>query len=190
MDHAATFGTAGPGFRAAMRHVPTAVAVLTVRTGTGPAGMTAGSVTSVSMDPELLSVSLRRDSRLTDAIADSGGFVVNLLQEHQSAIARWFASSERFGVADEFLGIGWHPAPKGGHPILTDAACVFECRTEGQVPNGDHLLTIGWVTACQVSPSARPLLSYLGRYHRISGRPADEGSPAGPGTAHTGRPRP
>ncbi|UQI45549.1 flavin reductase family protein [Streptomyces sp. HU2014] len=177
MKHTETSGMKDQGFRAAMRHLPTAVAVLTVRTGTGPAGMTAGSVTSVSMDPELLSVCLRQGSRLTAAIAESGGFVVNLLQEHQSAIARWFASAERFGMTDEFHGIGWHPAANGGHPVLADAACVFECRTEGQVPNGDHLLTIGWVTACRVSPSARPLLSYQGRYHKISNLTGDD-SPA------------
>ncbi|RLU81759.1 hypothetical protein CTZ27_31600 [Streptomyces griseocarneus] len=188
MEHTATSGMADRGFRAAMRHLPTAVAVLTVRTGAGPVGMTAGTVGSVSMDPELLSVCLRRDSRLTGAIADSGGFVVNLLQEHQTAIAQWFASAERFGVRDEFRGIGWHPAPNGGHPVLTDVACVFECRMEAQVPNGDHLLAIGGVTACRVSPTARPLLSYLGRFHRISG-PADDppvrGAP-GPGAAHAG----
>ncbi|MGI5341259.1 flavin reductase family protein [Streptomyces sp. CA-181903] len=189
MEHTAGTGLAERDFRAAMRHLPTAVAVLTVLTRAGPAGMTAGSVTSVSMDPELLSVCLRRGSRLTGAIADSGGFVVNLLQEHQAAVARWFASSERFGTGDEFRGIGWHPAPNGGHPILADAACVFECRTEGQVPNGDHLLTIGWVTASKVKPSARPLLSYLGRFHRIGGAPADE-VPAQGGAARTGPFRP
>lgn len=175
----ATPGLAEQDFRAAMRHFPTAVTVLTVTTATGPVGMTAGTVTRVSAEPELLSVCLRRDSRLAAAVAEQGGFAVNLLQSHQTEIARWFASPARFGAADEFGGVAWYPAPGEGHPLLADAACVLGCRTAAVIPGGDHVVVIGRVLLCRLSPSARPLISYRGQFHTLDGPPTGGGAPVG-----------
>lgn len=156
-----------------MRHFPTAVAVLTTVADGRPVGMTAGSVTSLSMEPELLMACVRQGSRLGDAIAESGWFVVNVLDEGQSALARWFASAERFSAEDEFAEINWFPSAASGHPLLAGVAGVLECRTAQLMPAGDHVIAIGEVISCEARPSARPLLRYTGRYHAIGNILAD-----------------
>lgn len=160
-------------FHGVMRHFPTGVAVLTTVAGTRPVGMTAGSVTSLSMEPELLMACVRQGSRLATAVSESGWFVVNVLEERQSAVAQWFASPDRFSEVDEFAGIGWVPSPASGYPLLEGVAGVLECRTTELMPVGDHVIAVGEVAYCEARPSARPLLRYTGQYHAIGNLLAD-----------------
>lgn len=160
-------------YRSVMRYFPTAVTVLTAMTSTGPRGMTASSVTSLSLEPELLIACVRQHSRFADALNCSGGFVVNVLDEQQSGIARWFASPERFTAADEFLGVPWYASPGSRHPRLADTIGVIECRTTDLVPRGDHVIAIGEIVDCGAKPSARPLLRYVGEFRRISAALSD-----------------
>ena len=67
-------------FRAIMGHYPTGVTVVTAvdRDGT-PVGLTANSVTSVSLDPPLVLVCVSEHSASLRAILGSGRFAVNIL---------------------------------------------------------------------------------------------------------------
>ncbi|MFL5515901.1 MAG: flavin reductase family protein, partial [Gemmatimonadales bacterium] len=67
-------------FRQLLGRFATGVAVLTVTTPQGhPLGMTANSVSSVSLYPPLLSVCVDREAEMHDAILQARQFVVNIL---------------------------------------------------------------------------------------------------------------
>jgi flavin reductase (DIM6/NTAB) family NADH-FMN oxidoreductase RutF len=65
-------------FRGAMRHLTGGVSVITVGRGKDVSGMTVTSVTSLSVDPPTLLVSINRDASSFPLIRRYGAFGVNI----------------------------------------------------------------------------------------------------------------
>jgi flavin reductase (DIM6/NTAB) family NADH-FMN oxidoreductase RutF len=133
--------------------------VLTVREADGqPAGMTASSLASVSLQPPLLSVCVDHEAELHDLIVAAPEFVVNVLESGQEELSRRFADKHN----DRFEGVGYHLGPEG--QILLDGALAhIECERFATYPGGDHTIVIGRVTGGD-SRDGHPLLYYRGGY--------------------------
>ncbi len=108
-------------FRRAMRHIPTAVAIVTTTEGTTPVGLTAESF-AVSLDPPLVTFFVEKQSTTWSQMHDSATFAINILGHGMGE--RWRSFFDK-GV-DRFAGVQWSPSDDGD-PILADAAVVFEC---------------------------------------------------------------
>ena len=92
-------------FREAMTHLASGVAVITARRADGdPCGIAATSLTSYSVHPPSLLVSVWHESRCHDALATSAHFGVHLLKSDELALAQRFADRE---LADKFDGLDW-----------------------------------------------------------------------------------
>ena len=76
--------------RAALRQVPASVAIVTTGRGEAALGMTATSVTSVSLAPPALLVCVNRVLRLNAAMRANGRFQISYLRRGQEDIARAF----------------------------------------------------------------------------------------------------
>ncbi|MEU8436247.1 flavin reductase family protein [Streptomyces sp. NPDC029216] len=151
-------------FRRAMGLLPTGVTVITAGSGRATEAVTASSVTSVSLDPLMVLVSIGAGGRIRGAIEASGGFAVNALAEDQEELSVVFAARDRpRGLpAQERLG-GW--VGDSGHVLLPGAVFSLECRTEHRYPGGDHVLFLGRVDAVHVAdPVRRPLIHHQGAY--------------------------
>jgi flavin reductase (DIM6/NTAB) family NADH-FMN oxidoreductase RutF len=135
------------------------VTILTVATPDGrPIGMTASSLSSVSLHPPLISVCVDREAEMHDPILKAGEFVVNILASPQEALARRFADKH----VDRFDGVGYHLSPDG--LILLDGALAhIECHRHTHYQAGDHTIIIGKVIGGATS-EGRPLLYYRGGY--------------------------
>lgn len=121
-------------------------------------GMTANSLSSVSLRPPLISVCVDREAEMHDVILKSADFVINVLSSPQETLARRFADKH----VDRFDGIGYHLSPDG--LILLDGALAhLECRRHSQHPAGDHTIVLGQVVGGSTS-DGRPLLYYRGGY--------------------------
>jgi flavin reductase (DIM6/NTAB) family NADH-FMN oxidoreductase RutF len=133
--------------------------VLTVRHTDGqPAGMTASSLASVSLQPPLLSVCVDHEAELHDLIVAAPEFVVNILESGQEELSRRFADKHN----DRFEGVGYHVGPEG--QILLDGALAhIECERFATYPGGDHTIVIGRVIGGD-SRDGHPLLYYRGGY--------------------------
>lgn len=94
-------------FRRACGLYPTGVAVVTASHGGARLGMTVNSFTSVSLDPPLVSWSLRSASRARPLLEAADGFAVNILAEDQHHLAERFARS----AGDPFDELGLDHAP-------------------------------------------------------------------------------
>jgi flavin reductase (DIM6/NTAB) family NADH-FMN oxidoreductase RutF len=78
-------------FRGAMRHLTGGVSVITAGRGKDITGMTVTSVTSLSVDPPTLLVSINRDASSFPLIRRHGAFGVNILNADQLDVAERFA---------------------------------------------------------------------------------------------------
>jgi flavin reductase (DIM6/NTAB) family NADH-FMN oxidoreductase RutF len=146
-------------FRQLLGRFATGVTILTVMAPDGrPIGMTANSLSSVSLRPPLISVSVDREADMHDAILKVGEFVVNVLSSPQETLARRFADEHE----DRFDGVGYHLSPDG--LILLDGALAhIECHGHAQYQAGDHTIVVGKVVGGATN-DGRPLLYYRGGY--------------------------
>jgi flavin reductase (DIM6/NTAB) family NADH-FMN oxidoreductase RutF len=129
-----------------------------------PAGLTANSFTSVSLEPPLLSFCLGRDSDTALAFAAGNGFAVHVLAAEQQDLAIRFSSK---GI-DRFEGVGWSPGVTGV-PVIDGALATFECEVAAAYDGGDHVIYVGRVLEVFTLDTDRPSLGYLrGRYIALS----------------------
>jgi flavin reductase (DIM6/NTAB) family NADH-FMN oxidoreductase RutF len=153
-------------FRAAMGRLVTGVTVLTTRGDDGHEVMTANAVTSVSLEPTLLLVSVGSGARWLEAVRIHGCFAVNVLAAHHEEIARWCADRERHARPDDILRHQVSISPQSGILTFDDALVVLECRVHAEHPAGDHVLVLGEVTALDVRDAAADPLIFFDRSYR------------------------
>jgi flavin reductase (DIM6/NTAB) family NADH-FMN oxidoreductase RutF len=148
-------------FRRVLGHFPTGVVIVTAISDGGPAGMSVGSFTSVSLDPPLVAVLPARTSTSWPRIAAAGDFCINILASSQEALCRSFAISG----ADKFAGVSWREAPSGA-PILDGTLAWIDCHLEQSVHAGDHYIVLGRVSALEVEcgDAPTPLIFFQGGY--------------------------
>jgi flavin reductase (DIM6/NTAB) family NADH-FMN oxidoreductase RutF len=146
-------------FRQLLGHFATGVTILTTKTPEGrPLGMTANSLSSVSLNPPLISVCVDREAEMHAVILQTQEFVVNVLASPQEALARRFSDKHE----DRFDGIGYHPSPEG--LILLDGVLAhIVCERQATYSAGDHTLVLGHVIG-GATRDGRPLLYYRGGY--------------------------
>lgn len=147
-------------FKAAMRHFPTGVTVVTsVRDGE-PRGVTVTAFASVSADPPLVLICINREARSYLYISASKVFCVNLLAGDQRVLAERFASRLR---ENQFEGVSYETGVTGA-AVLRDAVAHFDCEVAEEHHAGSHSIFIGRVLSC-TSRSGSPLGYYNGDFH-------------------------
>jgi flavin reductase (DIM6/NTAB) family NADH-FMN oxidoreductase RutF len=149
-------------FRQLLGRFATGVTILTVTSADGrPLGMTANSLSSVSLYPPLISVCVDHEAEMHAAILRVDQFVINVLSSSQETLARRFADKHE----DRFEGIGYHMTPDG-LIMLGGALAHIECQRHAEYPGGDHTIVVGRVIGGSTS-KGRPLLYYRGGYAAI-----------------------
>ena len=151
-------------FRKVLGHLPTGVTVVTANGVDGPVGMACNSVSSVSLEPPLISLCPARTSETWRALRERGRFCVNVMANHHEAATRAFA---RKGV-DRFAGIAHHP--RAGGPALDDAVAWLDCEIHAVHEAGDHLIVVAEVVALDARPDVAPLVFFRGGYGTFTPR--------------------
>jgi len=147
-------------YRLVLGHLPTGVTVVTANGPGGPVGMSANSVTSVSLEPPMILFCPAKSSTTWPEIRDSGRFCVNVFASHHEETSRRFSAR---GV-DRFAGVSWYRRPAG--PALEDAVAWIECTIDAVHEAGDHLIVVGLVDELEISQDAdvEPLVFFRGHY--------------------------
>ncbi|MDP9442384.1 MAG: flavin reductase family protein [Actinomycetota bacterium] len=149
-------------FRQVMGRFCTGVTIITAVDSGEPVGFTAQSFTSVSLEPPLVSFCPGKTVASWSRIRSAGAFCVNILSERQEALCRTFASKGR----DKFRGVGWHPGPATGSPVLDGVIGWVEARVVAEHDAGDHLIVVGRVVDLDTD-GGQPLLFYRGGFGRF-----------------------
>jgi flavin reductase len=151
----------GDELRAVMGRFPAGVAVVTVDLAGERVGLTIASLVSLSLDPPLVGVAIRRDAALHELLRGADEFAVSMLAEGQEALAQHFAR----GVPPIALWEGVSLRDAEGPPQLDNALGWLRCRSAAQQQTGDHTFFVGEVESAEPGPGRRPLVfhgqSYL-----------------------------
>lgn len=140
----------------------TGVTVVTAAAADGTrVGLTANSLTSVSLDPPLLLFCPARTASALPTLQATRRFVVNVLAGTQAHVADRFA---RRGV-DRFAEASWTDVD--GLPLLDGALASFVCRLEAEHDGGDHVVIVGHIEAMRCSGGHDPLLYFRGAYREV-----------------------
>lgn len=150
-------------FRQLCGRFATGVVVITAVDSKGePAGMTANSFASVSLDPPLVSVNIDRATDFHAVILTAERFTLNILGHEQEEISRRFA-----GAADaRFDGVGYRRS-RDDRILLEGTIAALECERHATFDAGDHTIVVGRVVGGQTR-DGHPLLYYRGGYHTLS----------------------
>jgi flavin reductase len=141
-------------FRLAMRRMAATVSIVTTRWDGTAYGMTATSVSAVSMTPPTLLVAINQQASLHDPLISAGIYWVNLLKdEHDvecSAFSGKVRGSERFrhGHWEDLHGV----------PRLVDAQANILCEVVKTVPFATHTIVLGSVCEALTAEDINPLI--------------------------------
>jgi len=110
-------------FRAAMRRLVGGVSVITAGVGNDISGMTVTSVSSLSVDPPSLIVSVNRASSSWPLLKQHRYFGVNILNADQIDIAERFTGKDGLKGAERFAGAEWIERASGARPRPCSDGC-------------------------------------------------------------------
>jgi len=155
-------------FRAGMRNVPGAVAIITSDDSANRNGMTATAVCSVSADPPQLLICVNLNASVKPIISAAGSFAVNFAAREQEDVAKLFSSS-KLDPALRFAGAEWETLETGA-PVLKGATAVFDCRVVSEIISGTHAVIVGSVVAAK-GTGATPLVYHDATFTGVGSAP-------------------
>jgi flavin reductase (DIM6/NTAB) family NADH-FMN oxidoreductase RutF len=144
--------------RNVMRLIPAPVAVVTVDLEGERLGLTVASLVSLSLEPPLVGVAIRREAALHELLRRAGVFGISVLAAGQESLAQHFAR----GVPPIALWQGIPVRDLDGPPLLEGALAWLRCGVTDEHPTGDHTLFVGLVVEAEEGRAERALV-YLDR---------------------------
>ena len=151
-------------YRDALRHFPSGVTIVTIRSGDEIHGLTVSAFASISPDPPLVMVAIdhRHSAHALLESADAV-YAVNILHQEQMELSNRFAWIKD---EDRFKEGAWTTAITGA-PILSDALAWLDCTIHARHVAGSHTIYVGEVQASEtLIPDAPPLI-YWNRGYRM-----------------------
>lgn len=150
-------------FRDCLRHFPSGVTIVTIKSGETIHGLTVSAFASVSPKPPLIMIAIDHRHQAYHYLEQEGAtFAVNILHLDQAELSNrfaWIKDEDRFDAGE------WGTA-KTGAPILMDALAWLDCTVYGRLPAGTHSIYVGEVQASNVPRPDGPPLVYWNRGYR------------------------
>lgn len=143
-------------FRAALRMLAGGISIISTGDLTGPVGMVASSLVSISAEPPLVGFFVHEASSALAPILQTGRFAANILGE--GAQAQIDAFVKRPQGLERFASGAWS-AGTLGLPVYDNALAVLECEILATQSYGTHRQIVGLIRASRACPAA-PLVSF------------------------------
>ena len=140
----------------------TGVAFVAAAPGGAPSGLIVNSLTSVSLDPPLVSFCASRTSLTWSRMRSAERVGISILGSRHEAFARRAAPAG----ADRFAGTDW--SMRGGVPLLSQALAWLECELVDEHRAGDHWIVVARVDRLRLLAADDPLVFFGGSYRRLS----------------------
>lgn len=150
-------------FREFMSIYPTGVTIVTTFDNKNPYGLTVNSFTSLSLEPLLILICLKKGKKSHDVIKNSKYFCINMLAKDQEELSRRFADPL---IEDKrFEGLEYEI--KGHCPIIKGCIGYILCENYGEFDGGDHTIFIGKVIDYFKGEEKLPLIFYKRGYYTV-----------------------
>ena len=151
--------------RHAMRAWTTGVVIVTSMYEGQQYGMTVNSFTSISLEPPLICVTLKRLTHTHDLVVKSGMFSVTILTSAQKELSDRFAGKVP-NLVDRFEGIQTETISLDS-PVFKDGLAYFDCRIVNSVPVGENTLFIAEVLDARGEGEGQPLVYHNREYWKL-----------------------
>ncbi len=157
-------------FKSALGRFASGVTVVTLAGPEGDHGMTASAFCSLSLDPPLILVCVKKGNTTHGLLEQATGFGVNLLSAEQVSISNRFAGWGFPEDQDKWADLEITRGEVSGAPLIGGSMAQLDCTKWSAQDGGDHTIFIGQVEAA-VSFGERddlaPLLYLAGRYRGV-----------------------
>ena len=151
--------------RHAMRAWTTGVTVITAIHDGQKYGMTVNSFTSISLEPPLVSLTLKKLTHTHELVEKSGEFAVTILAAHQKGYSDRFAGKHP-EIKDRFEGVPTETLLIDA-PLLKGGIAYFNCRVVNSIPVGENTLFVAEVIAAQGEGTGEPLVYHNRVYWKL-----------------------
>jgi flavin reductase (DIM6/NTAB) family NADH-FMN oxidoreductase RutF len=151
--------------RHAMRAWTTGVAVITAAHDGQQYGMTVNSFTSVSLEPPLVSVTLKQLTHTHELVVKSGEFSITILSSDQRELSDRFAG-KLADIKDRFEGVPTDTLIMDA-PLLKGGIAYFNCRVLKSIPIGENTLFLAEVIAASGEGKGEPLVYHNRVYWKL-----------------------
>jgi len=149
--------------RGLMRYWPHGVSVLTVDYEGDRMGVTVSSLVSLSLDPQLVGVSIGKEASCYELLRRAGAWAVSLLGSEQEELAQRFAAGRPPIV--HWAGVDVREGKLA--PLIECAVGWIEARTRDEHDAGDHTFFVGEVVSVAHGPAKRALMYRESTYHAL-----------------------
>ncbi|GMQ78447.1 MAG: flavin reductase family protein [Anaerolineae bacterium] len=150
-------------FRDVLRHFPSGVTVVTIKSGDQIHGLTVSAFASISPKPPQIMIAIDHNHSAFPMLeSEEVTFAVNFLGQEQSDLSNRFAWTKD---EDRFDDIVWYTAATGA-PILKNTVAWLDCIVKTSMSTGTHTIYIGEVIASSVQKADHPPLVYWNRGYR------------------------
>lgn len=153
-------------FKGAMGSWASGVTVVTTRLDNQVYGITVSSFSSLSIEPQLILVSLQDSNHLPHMIRKSKRFGVSILATGQEEISAYFSKSGRNPTPDFDANIPVELLETGS-PLIAGALAQIDCELEAALPGGDHTIAVGRVVGASFDPDRLPLMYFRRAYRGL-----------------------
>ncbi|KAB8127847.1 flavin reductase [Gracilibacillus oryzae] len=147
-------------FRKAMSKFATGITIVTTTFDDEIQGMTVNAFMSVSLEPQLITISLDQRTHFYKNAEKIKRFGISILREEQQEISMIFAKQ----IEKEFHDF----SEVDGVPVIPGSLGTLACTVVNQVEAGDHLLLIASVDKIELSEDeGNPILYFNSGYRKI-----------------------
>lgn len=150
-------------FRDSLRHFPSGVTIVTIKSEETIHGLTVSAFASVSPKPPLIMIAIDQRHHAYKYLEKEGAtFAVNILHIDQAELSNrfaWIKDEDRFKEGE------WGTAATGA-PVLLNALAWLDCTVFGRQQAGTHAIYVGEVQASNVPRPDGPPLVYWNRGYR------------------------
>jgi len=152
--------------RHAMRAWTTGVTIVTAAHGDDHYGMTVNSFTSISLEPPLISVALKKLTHTHELVEHSGEFSVTILSSHQRELSERFAGKHK-EIKDRFEEVTTETLAIDA-PLIKSGMAYFNCRVVNAIPVGENTLFVAEVVAARGEGEGIPLVYHNRGYWNLA----------------------
>jgi flavin reductase (DIM6/NTAB) family NADH-FMN oxidoreductase RutF len=156
----------GVGYLEALRHLPRAVSVVTFQRGADQLGVTATSLSSLSVDPPTILISFDGAASISPAAATAASFGVSVLAASHAELADRFGRGAPVEAVPEDCDGSWVTAPSGV-VLRSDALAAFECESEEVIQRHGRAIVIGRIRNVFKIGGSGALVYWRGAYNPI-----------------------
>lgn len=128
-------------------------------------GMSASAFTTVSLQPPLVSICVRRESVTWPQLRGAAELGISVFAANQGRAARQLAGPPEDRFTD------WKPLVEpGGALFLPGAAAHLLCTLVTETSVGDHTLVVLQIQALRSDPGVDPLVFHASTFRALEGR--------------------